>query len=159
MDGRYERLARNEALSRNLNEQIAAWSASQGLRAGEKIEFYCECGDSTCFERVHMTREEYEAVRTDSARFAVLPDRVKPEISRVVEEHDGYVVVKTAEDLRGIVEDMDARRAGTAHLQKPPRRDFPLARLVLRVARRRYGSILEAPLPQALRTTSSARTR
>jgi hypothetical protein len=32
----------------------------------------------------------------------------------VVEEHDGYVVVKTAADLRGIVDDMDARRASNA---------------------------------------------
>jgi hypothetical protein len=63
---------------------------------------------------VALTREEYEAVRTDSARFAVLPEYVNPEIARVIEEHDGYVVVKTAADLRGIVEDMDARRASNA---------------------------------------------
>jgi hypothetical protein len=87
---------------------------SPGDPPGEKIEFYCECGDEKCFERVALTREEYEAVRADSARFAVLPEYVNPEIARVVEEHDGYVVVKTAADLRGIVEDMDARRASNA---------------------------------------------
>ena len=114
MDARYERLARNEALSRDVNERIAVWSERQGIRPGEKIEFYCECGDPTCFERVALTREEYEAVRTDSARFAVLPEYVNPEVARVVEEHDGYVVVKAAEDLRGVVEAMDARRAHNA---------------------------------------------
>jgi len=114
VDARYEGLARNEARSRDVNEGIAVWSSRQGIPPGEKIEFYCECGDEECFERVALTREEYEAVRADSARFAVLPEYVNPEIARVVEEHDGYVVVKTAADLRGIVEDMDARRASNA---------------------------------------------
>jgi len=114
MDARYERLARKAALSRELNERMAVWSERQGIRSGEKTEFYCECGDADCFARVALTRDEYEAVRTDSARFAVLPEYVEPEIGRVVEEHEGYVVVKMAQDLRGLVEDMDARRAPDA---------------------------------------------
>jgi hypothetical protein len=85
-----------------------------GIPSDEKIEFYCECGDSDCFARVALTLEEYEAVRTDSARFAVLPEYVEPEIGRVVEEYEGYVVAKMAQDLRGLVEDMDARRAPNA---------------------------------------------
>jgi hypothetical protein len=108
---RYERVARNEAMSRDTNEAIAAWLERQGTVPSQKVEFYCECGDPQCFERVALTREEYEAVRTDSMRFAVLPEYVNREVERIVEEHDGYVVVKKAEDLRGIVEDMDPRRS------------------------------------------------
>ena len=110
MDARYERVARSAALTRDLNESIAAWAESQTALPAETVEFYCECGDLQCFERVALTRDQYKAVRTDSLRFAVLPEYVNPEVERVVEEHGDYVVVKKAEDLRTIVEDLDSRR-------------------------------------------------
>jgi hypothetical protein len=110
MDTRYQRVARSGAVTRDLNESIAAWAESQRARPTETVEFYCECGDLGCFERVALTRDQYKAVRTDSLRFVVLREYVNPEVERVVEEHGNYVVVKKAEDLRSIVEDLDSRR-------------------------------------------------
>jgi hypothetical protein len=106
MDTRYKRVARSAALTRDLNESIAAWAESQRALPAETVQFYCECGDLQCFERVALTRDQYKAVRTDSMRFAVLPEYVNREVERVVEEHGDYVVVKKAEELRSIVEDV-----------------------------------------------------
>ena len=41
-----------------------------------------------------MTGAEFDAVRTHPARFAVLPQYVRPGAERVVEEHDAYVVME-----------------------------------------------------------------
>ena len=110
MELRYERVAMNEARFRETNERIAAWSEREGVFPAEKIEFYCECGQSTCFDRLSLARADYEAVRTDSARFAVLPGHVFPAVERVVEDHGDYVIVKKAEDVRRIAEETDPRR-------------------------------------------------
>ena len=109
MDTGYERAARSAALTRDLNESIAAWAESHALPA-ETVEFYCECGALQCFERLAVTPDQYKAAHTDSMRFAVLPEYVNPEVERVVEEHGDYVVVKKADNLRGIVEELDSRR-------------------------------------------------
>ncbi len=110
MTSRYERVARNEARFRETNERVAAWSERAGTFPAETIEFYCECGDSTCFERLSLTRAQYEAVRAGSDRFAVLMGHVVPGAERVVEDHGSYVVVRKASDLRRIVEQTDPRR-------------------------------------------------
>ena len=65
----------------------------------------CECGNPDCDGRIWLTRAEYESVRVDEMRFAVLVGHVFPETERVLSEHDGrYLVVEKIEDVRGIVE-------------------------------------------------------
>jgi len=110
MASRSERVARNEARFRETNERLAAWSERAGTFPAETIEFYCECGDSTCFERLGLTRAQYESVRAAADRFAVLPGHVVAGAERVVEHHLDYVVVKKASDLRPILENTDPRR-------------------------------------------------
>jgi len=63
---------------------------------------------------MRLTRPEYEAVRSEPTRFAVLPGHVFSRAERVVEEHDGYLTVEKNEDVRGIVEETDPRRVVTA---------------------------------------------
>jgi hypothetical protein len=65
MDERSARLAANEAVFRAGNESIA--KAMRGR--AERAEFLCECGDPQCFERVALSQQEYEAVRSHPARF------------------------------------------------------------------------------------------
>jgi hypothetical protein len=62
---------------------------------------------------MRLTRAEYESVRSEPARFAVLPGHVFSEAERVIEEHDGYLIVEKNEDVRGIVEETDPRRVVT----------------------------------------------
>jgi len=95
-----ERVARNEALFREVNERV------EGL-AGDspRIDFVCECGDLDCLERLELTRTTYEQVRSDPRRFVVAPGHENPDVERVVARLEGYLVVeKVAEAARVAVE-------------------------------------------------------
>jgi hypothetical protein len=94
---------------RMVNERITAWPERQAAPASEKLMFYCECADPKCFDRVYLTAPEYEAIRDDSTRFAVVDGHVFPEAERVVAEPDGYAVVEKNDDLRGLLERIDPR--------------------------------------------------
>jgi len=94
MDARDERLAKNEALLREVNERIhEVGERLQVLPDDELLEFRCECGRPECDSPVSLTAAEYEHVRSDNDRFALLPGHEDEEIERVVERNDRYVVV------------------------------------------------------------------
>jgi hypothetical protein len=107
LDVRQTRLARNEALFREVNERIAEVSRSYGL--GDSLEFLCECGDARCLEAIAVTRRDYERVRADFDRFLVAPGHENLEIERVVERNDGYLVVQKLGEAGEIAEDTDPR--------------------------------------------------
>jgi len=71
---------------------------------------YCECADPHCFEPIYLTAQDYEAIRGDSTRFAVVIGHVFPEAEHVVAAPDGYDVVEKNEDLRGLLEGIDPRK-------------------------------------------------
>lgn len=85
------RLAHNEALFRAVNDEVEAVEERYGSRDGG---FVCECADARCSETIRISLEEYARIREDSQRFVVVPGHEVPEIERVVERHDGYVVVE-----------------------------------------------------------------
>lgn len=94
MDPREERTARNEALLREVNERIhEVGERLQVLPDNGELEFRCECGRPECEEFVSMTASDYERVRSEEDRFAVVPGHEDPEIERVVVRADRYVIV------------------------------------------------------------------
>jgi hypothetical protein len=100
MQSRVERLARNEALFREVNESVrdvhAAWNAIAPGR--QPLRIVCECSDQTCTETLDLTPERYAEVRTTPERFILLPGHEDLAIERLVETTEGYVVVeKTGE--------------------------------------------------------------
>jgi hypothetical protein len=103
-------LAQNQSVFRFVNERVTAWPERQAAPATEKLMFYCECGDDHCWERVYLTAEEYEAIRADSSRFAVVEGHVFPEVEDVVAEPNGYGVVEKHENVHDITERMDPRK-------------------------------------------------
>jgi len=103
------RIAENQATFRLINERVTAWPERQAAPAAEKLMFYCECADPSCYDRVYLTAAEYEAIRADSTRFAVVAGHVFPEAESVVAEPDGYEIVEKNEDLRGILGRIDPR--------------------------------------------------
>ncbi len=107
-DPRAERLARNEATFREHNERAEHGpfprDAGDAARA-----FFCECSDPACTRVVMLTHEQYEVVRGDPRRFFLLPGHEVLEVERVVEEHEGHVVVEKHEDVAHIVEAADDR--------------------------------------------------
>jgi hypothetical protein len=91
---REERTARNEALLREVNERIEEVGKHlQVLPDDETLEFRCECGRPKCEDFISMAVGEYEHVRDDNDRFAVVPGHENDEIERVVERFESYVIV------------------------------------------------------------------
>ena len=92
---RSARLARNQALYREVNERVRAINEAfdELLPLGEWL---CECANTECLERLQLTHEEYENVRAEGNRFAVMPSKahVFPEVEDVVERHERYWVVE-----------------------------------------------------------------
>jgi hypothetical protein len=109
---RKERIAKNETSFREINERL-----SQGLRQvphnPKLLEFICECGDATCEQHVQLSQPEYEQVRSDSRRFAVVPGHVIPDTERVVSSSDRFEVVEKLGEAIDVADAADPRTTGT----------------------------------------------
>jgi hypothetical protein len=98
-----ERLARNQALFREVNERINEISAEN-----DKIEFLCECSDTSCIDTLALRASEYLQVRDNPLRFVIRQGHEIEAIERVVAEDGGYVVVEKHEAEADLI-DMDPR--------------------------------------------------
>lgn len=114
MDPRLERQARNEALIREVNERVARLdeAAEKGGLGNEEMtfEFLCECGlvdggEITCVEHVHMTLREYEEVRSQDDRFALVPGHENTQLEQVVRRTDRFVIVDKKPAAEPLVSD------------------------------------------------------
>src|SRR5512146_2248364 len=104
MDARDARLAKNEALYREVNERIAeVGERLQVLPEDELLHFHCECGRPECETSIPMTPAEYEHVRSDNDRFVVIPGHENGNVERVVEQTDRYLVVDKLPDAEPYV--------------------------------------------------------
>ncbi len=87
-----ERAARNEALFREVNEQVRAVSGEFGEDASS-VGFVCECSDDGCIEQLQVPLRVYETVRADSRRFLIAPGH-ESAVEHVVDRHGAYLVVE-----------------------------------------------------------------
>jgi hypothetical protein len=102
-----ERIARNEATFRSINEDIG-----RGRDADDDqtlVGFVCECGLEDCNRLIELTPAEYERVRSDPCRFAIVRGHEIVEVETVVERHDRYAVVRKLEDGGAIAKETDPR--------------------------------------------------
>lgn len=107
MKERLERQARNEDLMRSVNNRIAALgkSATDWAAPDQQFEFQCECGKTDgCDGRVLMTLGEYDRVRRQRDRFAVVPGHEADEIESVVEHDERFVIVDKHDEVEHLVE-------------------------------------------------------
>lgn len=111
MDERGRRIAENEALFRDLNEEVGAVAHSFSS-AGEDstFDFLCECGDPACAQRVPVTLAKYEALRSSPVRFVVVPGHETPDVERVIETTGAYTVIEKFGEAAGIARERDPRR-------------------------------------------------
>ena len=101
-----QRVAMNEAAFRKVNEGMEVGQDPLGL-----LTFVCECGRLGCSELIQLTREEYEGIRGNPRRFAIIDGYEILEAEKIVERHDRYLVVEKAGDPESeIVENTDPRR-------------------------------------------------
>jgi hypothetical protein len=89
-DDRAARISMNEAVFRELNEQIERLAPE----SARELKLVCECGDPDCHRRLRMSVSGYEALRSDPRLFAVVPGHQLPDVETVVESGSDYVIVR-----------------------------------------------------------------
>jgi len=108
MNGREERVARNESATREINEDIER--AHQAVSRTGHIRMLCECGREGCDRVIALTMEEYEQVRVDPRQFAIAREHLIPDMERIVAETDRYAIVAKREGTpAAIVTEEDPR--------------------------------------------------
>ena len=106
LEEREERLANNAIVFRTVNEEIEQVALRLG---GDNYEFICECSTRGCFERVVLSRREYEHVRSEGVRFFVAPGHENPEVELVVETNPTYLIVEKDGHAGTVAEAADPR--------------------------------------------------
>jgi hypothetical protein len=89
-------VARVQSLFRDVNERIRGLN-EEFEPLVETGEWFCECADPTCFERLEMTQEEYDAIRRHPDRFPVIPGHEvigAERVTQIVSRHSNYLVVE-----------------------------------------------------------------
>ena len=103
MEARISRLAKNEALFREVNERVAEITQEFTAASPEPDVvdgLICECSDPLCLERVGpLTIPEYERVRRDARRFIIAAGHQAPDVERVVEKQKTYWLVEKNEGV------------------------------------------------------------
>lgn len=87
------RLARNEDLFREVNARIKETAETHGSDS-HVYEFFCECSDISCAERVKLSLSEYEHIRAEPTRFVVKKNHVVKEIEHVIETVPDHMVIE-----------------------------------------------------------------
>ena len=103
---RGERIQRNEASYRDVNEAIRAGRDDDG---GTPRPYMCECGQLGCNQLVELTASEYEAVRANPRHFFMVGGHEIPDVERIIDRHDRFVVAEKLETEARIVEETDPR--------------------------------------------------
>jgi len=81
-------------LLREVNERIRqlGW---KGPPARATRDFVCECAADDCRRSLSLTRKEYERIRAQPSRFALLPGHECESSDRIVERQQHYVAVES----------------------------------------------------------------
>ena len=102
-----ERIAEIESLFRDVNEHIAETAERFD---SERANFYCECDDSSCYERVEVPLDDYEEVRGESTHFIVRTGHENDRVERILARRGGYAIVeKVHRAVAAIVARLDPR--------------------------------------------------
>ena len=123
-ENRAERLARNQAIFREINNQIEAHLNERDRKLPHE-EFLCECVYEGCVELIAITLDDYQQVRATPRTFAVFPTEahVVREVERVVAMKTGYWIVEKLGEAAEIVE-AEAEQ-GSSDGSEPSRRTPP----------------------------------
>ena len=103
---REERLAKNEALFREVNERVKELAVSE---LSDRSDVLCECSDANCLATIELTVGEYEAVRAHGTRFALTPGHEDASVETVVERTERFLVVEKRDEAADVAQDLDPR--------------------------------------------------
>lgn len=109
MGERERRLAENEALFREINEQIQSAAGRFEVGDDHVYEFLCECSNRDCTLRLPLTRARYERARSRPTRFVVAAGHELPDIEEVVEDCGEYRLIEKQDEAAEVVAERDPR--------------------------------------------------
>ena len=111
MSATEERVGRNEALFREVNERIRDVSTTlESVSGSSAVEFVCECSRTECHASVGTELGDYERVREHPARFLVAVGHLwSPQAERLVEEHETFWILEKVGDAAEAAEDAAPR--------------------------------------------------
>ncbi|HEU5477177.1 MAG TPA: hypothetical protein VFU64_05015 [Gaiellaceae bacterium] len=98
-----QRAARNEALFREVNENIARLEERHGTTESEPV-YVCECTNAGCTEQLAIDLETYRRVREEPRLFFVRPGHEDPRLEHVVERRRNYLIVEKAGEAGEVAE-------------------------------------------------------
>ena len=87
---REDRITKNEALFREVNERIEELQPDQI----PVFEIVCECGDSECYRTFEVESSDYTRVRAQPTHFLVVPGHEIPDVETVIESTALFNVVE-----------------------------------------------------------------
>jgi hypothetical protein len=95
--------AKNEAISRTLNEGLA-----KGEDRWPSVEptFICECKDLSCTQEISVPLSVYRRVREHPAHFVLVPGHMDEEIERKVDDGPGFDIVEKIGPGKRVAEEM-----------------------------------------------------
>jgi hypothetical protein len=94
-----ERLAKNEILFREINERLDGMSVPWS----KTTDYLCECSEVSCIKIVELTNDQYERVRSRPTVFVVAPGHERPEVEKVVETTEGFLLVEKVVAVNEII--------------------------------------------------------
>ncbi len=98
------RLIENEAIFRRYNEKVKNLAAEDGnidiaVDTDEmRFEFFCECSDENCKDRISMKMSDYSLIHKNRNRFIVLPGHQVVAVEKIITENPTYSVVEKYQD-------------------------------------------------------------
>jgi hypothetical protein len=93
-DARKSRLAVNETVFRDMNEQIDGLSRAASRDIDGILRIVCECGEASCTQFIPVRIEEYEQVRSNPVLFIVVPGHERSEVEIRVHRTADYDIVR-----------------------------------------------------------------
>jgi len=110
MEERERRLGLNEAMFREVNERVEDINRTFGTLTGS-FEIICECGVTTCTERISVPVSDYERARSNPLHFLLHVGHEDPLVERVIENRETFVIVeKEGVEVEKVAEETDPRR-------------------------------------------------
>jgi len=92
-----QRRIQNEQLFRDINKQLQTtvkYLLENSETSTVLIEFYCECSDRLCMDRIELTAKEFESIERKQNVFVIKPGHNHPDLEKVVSKRRGLELVR-----------------------------------------------------------------
>ena len=93
------RLAENEVIFREVNEQIRHEVAKNFGRIAKDLplEFYCECANENCRERISLPSAEFRVAHSSDKHFIVKRGHIFPKVEHLIDRRENYDIIEKYE--------------------------------------------------------------